>query len=163
MNRDVTFICGKLNSDNLSDFIMNFPDDIGFTVHDWLRTLETETLRCIERDAQYCYYGDTPVTPVERCLEDMVDVAIIAYAAEMSYEISTDDVRDQLENLLIGLSVAACVERLRRAGWVTVTDRMGILLEGPKPYKVTKKGLEEGIWSPEPLTLWLLGAPLSIQ
>ena len=148
----------------LADFIAHRSSGLKFRLHDWLRTLETAELLKIEADAQCCCFHDELPDAISAVdVVDLVDAALMAYAAERSFEISQDDARDCLDDLLIGLSVAACIERLERVGWVTSTNRVGILLECPKPFRVTHKGLQEGIWSEEPLTLWLLGMSLELH
>jgi hypothetical protein len=83
--------------------------------------------------------------------------------AENRFEVSIDEALEYLDNLLVGLAVVACIERLNRAGWVTIIRKMSIVIQDPRPYWVTQRGFKEGIWSKEPLTLWLLGTGLEIH
>lgn len=160
----VRFACVESRRARLADFIARQTSKSIFRLHDWLRTLETGELQQIEEDAQCCcFHADIPgVIPASEVV-DLIDAALMAYVAERSFEISQEDALAYLDDLLIGLSVAACIERLERSGWLVSTDRVGILLSDPRPFRVTQKGLQEGIWSAEPLTLWLLGVSLEIH
>lgn len=149
--------------DSLAEFIEKRSTDVDFKVHDWLETLMTAELRRVEEHAQDCCYGRFAKTIFENEADGIIDVALMAYSAEMCYEVASDEAFDVIENLLVGLSVAACIERLKRNGWLVITKRMSILVQSPRPYQITQKGLMEGLWSNDPLTLWILGASLSLH
>ena len=153
----------ELHRDSLEKFIAQLPSDVEFKLHDWLKTLRTRQLRCIEEDALNCCDLNSPRLLPQTAAVDLAEIALMAYAAESCGEVPTDEDADCLEGLLIGLAVAACIERLQRIGWVTIIRKMGILLRDPRPYRVTQKGLLEGVWSHEPVTLWVLGTRLEIH
>jgi hypothetical protein len=153
----------KLHRSSLSKYISRLPTPVDFRIHDWLQTLRTRQLRCIEQDAKICADSDIYPTLPGPAAVDLGAIALMAYTTEnCSEDIPEDDI-DCLDGLLIGLAVAACVERLKRIGWVTVTSRMSIVLRDPRPYRVTQKGLDEGFWSDDPMILWILGADLQIH
>lgn len=153
----------KLHRDSLEEFIDQLPSAADFKIHDWLKTLGTRQLRRIEKDAiKYCDCDAYPAMQQKEAY-NLIEVALMAYVAENCSEVDTEEDIDFLDILLVGLAVAACVERLKRAGWVILTSRLGILLQGSRPYRVTQKGLDEGFWSHDPITLWVLGVDLAIH
>src|SRR4051812_16161911 len=95
----------KSHSSDLAEFIKNHQMDNDFKIYDWLRTLDTCDLRCIEEEAQNCCYGNIAESVSLTPGPDMLDLAVIAYEAETYREICKDGRRDCLENLLVGLSV----------------------------------------------------------
>jgi hypothetical protein len=60
----------------------------------------------------------------------VIELVLIAYAAETCSEVDTAEGVDFVDDLLIELAVSACVERLKRAEWVALTSRISILITG---------------------------------
>lgn len=151
----------KLNRDSLHDFIAALPENAEFSVQNWLETLALAQLKDIEDDTtKYC---TTPGALGKLMLADLADIASTAYLAERRLEIDVDEAKYCLDTLMIGLAVAACIERLKRAGWVVLNGKVSILLKEPRPYRITRQGVEEGLWSSEPMTLWILGSSLQLH
>jgi hypothetical protein len=159
-HREIRFSHARLLRESLEAYIAQQPSYVRFKVHDWLDTLETAQLHRLEKEARDCCESDAIETLSTTAVVDLVDIATMAYVAERCGELCEDEAAERVEDLLIGLAVAACIERLRRAGWVVVTNRFGIMLTETQPYRITHKGLTEGFWSSEAMILWLLGTSL---
>jgi len=151
----------KLNRDSLHDFIAGLPENAEFSIQNWLETLELSQLKNIEDDTtKYC---TNPAALGKVTLADLADIATTAFFAERRLDIDLDEASCCIDTLMIGLAVAACIERLKRAGWVVLNGKIGIVLEEPRPYRITQLGVEEGVWSAEPMTLWILGSSLQLH
>jgi hypothetical protein len=153
----------ELHLRSLENYISRLRSPVDFKIYDWLRTLRTSQLKCIEVDAKTCTGGDADFTMYTTMLNDLGAIALMAYSAENYLKEDTDCDADLLHDLLIGLAVAARIEQLKRNGWVTVTSRISIVLRDPRPYRVTQRGLERGAWSEDPMTLWILGNNLLLH
>jgi hypothetical protein len=153
----------QLLRDDLQRFIAVLPGNRELNLHDWLQTLETQQLRKIQEDATLCCVDAGDAAAEISALNDLTDIASMAYSAERRCSDSTDEVDDGIEELLIGLAVATCLERLKRVGWVNITGRVRIVLGDPRPYHVTHRGVKEGAWSEEPMILWILGFQLGLH
>jgi hypothetical protein len=153
----------ELNRDSLHEFISRLPRHAEFILQDWLETLELTQLKNIEEDATKCCACTGAGAPAEITLKDLADIASMAYCAERHLDMDLDEAVYCIDTLLIGLAVGACIERLKRAGWLVVIGKIGIELQDPRPYRPTQQGLAEGFWSHEPMTLWILGSSLQIH
>lgn len=152
----------KIHYTSLESFIAELPDHITFNLNSWLRTLEEWQLSWIEKDllGSSCFADDKSA---KRIPQELVETAVLIYIAERDFVPKRDEPLMCVNDLLVGLAVAACTERLKRAGWLTITGRTDILLKEKRPYLVTQRGYNEGIWTSEPLILWLLGAKLNLH
>jgi hypothetical protein len=155
----------KLNRDSLHEFIANLPRDAEFVLQDWLETLELTQLKDIEDDATKCCTCTDSGAHAEIASKDLANIATMAYCAEryLDLDMNVNAALYCIDTLLIGLAVAACIERLKRTGWLVVIGKIGIELQDPRPYRLTQQGLDEGLWSHEPMTLWILGSSLQIH
>lgn len=153
----------KRQRDSLQRYIDQLPWNSDFELQNWLFTLDSEQLKHIELDAMgYCCRKDFPYS-YEISIADLIDIASIAYRAEGCLDGEVEKSGEFVDSILIGLAVAACIERLRRTGWVVITGRMMIALRDPRPYRVTQRGMEDGVWSDDPFTLWILGSKIELH
>lgn len=118
---------------SLQKYIAQLPFDFDLKLQDWLATLELNQLRIMENDATRCYSYDDLGRSQEISAVDLIDIASMAYSAEQCFSENSSRNADFEESLLIGLAVAVCIERLKRAGWVAITGRVEILLQDPRP------------------------------
>lgn len=124
---------------SLERFLRERPQITGFKLYDWIRTLDTEQLGRIHyqvRGIWACLGTETP--PAEQA-QDVVDVAILAYGAELR-GVSPQRAIKELPIALASITSASLVELFARKGWVMVTERISIRPRGELPYKVTKEG-----------------------
>lgn len=153
----------RILKDDLQRFLALLPEDREFDIRDWLQTLQLAQLRVVQKDAT-AYGLDLWINTADTYeINDLTALAELAYCAESDEHYANHRQEYECDDLLIGLAVAACIERLRRVGWVRVTDRLRLCLGGPRPYTVTKEGYAEGVWSEEPMVLWVLGFHLAVH
>jgi len=153
----------RAGRDSLGKFINQLPAHAKFHLNDWLATLATIQLIQIEKDATYCGLDDGLALSQTTTATDLTEIVSMVYFAERRFDVEVEEIVHCASSLLIGLAAAACIERLRRIGWLTLTGKLALVMYGSRPYRVTYKGLIEGVWSSDPMTLWILGAEIDLQ
>lgn len=153
----------QLLRDDLQRYIAVLPGNCEFSLHNWLHTLEIRQLKTIQQDATLYCLDLCSAQAEARAAGELSDIAAMAYWAENRSSSRMDEFAEGVEDLLIGLAVAACLELLERIGWVYVTGKIRTVLTDPRPYAVARRGIEEGIWSEDPMVLWVLGFGLQLH
>lgn len=153
----------KRQRDSLRHYIEQLRTLADFNLSDWLKTLNIDQLQHIENDAIDCACATDCESGFACVAPDLFDIASMAYTAELRYEIEVDDESEIAQTILIGLAVAACLERLKRRGWIEITGKVELVLKEPRPYRITQRGLEEGPWSNDAMVLWILGNRINLH
>lgn len=124
---------------SLERFLRARPQATSFKLYDWLRTLDTEQLGRMHYQVRGIWACLSMKSAPAEQAQDLVDVAILAYGAELP-GVSHERVMRELPIALASITSASLIELFARKGWVMVTERISIRPRGELPYKVTKEG-----------------------
>lgn len=142
MKKESTWL-GKTGSGahlkSLERFLSSRPRNVDFKLYDWLSTLDVEQLGRIHHEVRRVWTCIETSTPLTVRAQDVVDVAILAYGAELP-GMSPERVIRELPIALASITSASLIALFARKGWVMVTGRISIRPRGELPYKVTKEG-----------------------
>lgn len=127
---------------SLSSYLAAHTTGLNFKLYDWLRTLDFDMLAAT--DSLMCSVFDildrraTLTAPIR----DFIDAACLAAGAERPAA-SPESIVDQLAQLLEQFNNATHTELDARAGYVIVTERIGIWPSEQRGYQVTQRGRAE--------------------
>lgn len=113
-----------------------------FVIHDWLNTIGDRELHQLEQGAFGIVNPDQERSASAQ-EKDIAGMVVIAVGAEAGRSISREAVIRHVDLFITRLMLAACAERLRRAGWVHIVERLRISSGRPPAVTVTETGKRE--------------------
>jgi hypothetical protein len=127
---------------SLLSFLEEHTAGPNFKIYDWLRTLDFDMLAAT--DSLMCSIFDILISraTLTAPVRDFIDAACLAAGAERPAA-SPESIVDQLAQLLEQFNNATHTELDARAGYVIVTERIGIWPSEQRGYQVTQRGRAE--------------------
>lgn len=147
---------------SLLQFLAVREDLSTFVVHDWLITLGDRDLHRVEQDA-YDIVQATHPGPISAQGKDIAALVTIAVGAEAGHRISREVVLKNLDLFIARLMLTACAERLRRAGWVYITEKTSLSSSNPPAVTFSATGLLEAAQSEDKIVSSLLKMSSALQ